>query len=566
MQFKDYEYTRPDVEAVLAELKKIVSEVQNAENVQQQLEAFRACDEYMKEFSSLHSIASIRNDIDTRDEFYAGEQAFFNEKMPLIQNEMTRLAKAMSESRFRPELEEALGEFTMEKIDYQVKGMCEEIIPLMQEENQLTTRYFKLYSSAQIPFDGKTLTVEQMPPYKASTDRAVRLAAFAAEGAFFDSIGEELDSIYDRLVHNRNEQARIMGYKDYTELALIRMRRYGYGAKEVKAFRDQVQHDLVPLVTKIKKLQAQRIGVADWKAYDNLVMFLDGNPTPKGTPEELIRAAQEMYHRLSPETAEFFDFMVDNGLLEVESKPGKAPGGYCASIAKYKAPFIFSNFNGGSGDVDVLTHEAGHAFEGYRAFRNPAFEGNSYLRRYTSETAECHSMSMEFLTAKFHELLLKEDTAKYEVEHAENALSFIPYACIIDAFQYSAYENPDWTPEERHQEWKRLLEAFQPHLTDYEDIPFYSRYAGWQYKLHVFMNPLYYIDYALAQVVAFQFWMLSLEDEKLAWEKYMMFIESAGTRRFADTVKYVGLDSPFEEGTVKKVAEKVAAWIENNQL
>ena len=566
MKFQDFVYVRPDVEATLVELGKIIDTMEQAVSAEDQIAAFHASEDLMKEFNSQRAIASIRNDVDTRDAFYAGEQAFFDENMPRVQNEMAHLARTLSESRFRKELTEALGEFTMEKIDYQVKGMSAEIIPLKQEENRLATRYFKLYSSAQIPFDGKTLTVEQMPPYKASADRSVRRTAYAAEGAFFDSIGEELDQIYDRLVHNRNEQARILGYKDYTELAVIRMRRYGYGPKEVKAFRDQVQKDLVPLVTEIKKLQAKRIGVTDWKAYDNLTMFLDGNPTPKGTPQELIAAAQEMYHRLSPETAEFFDFMVDNGLLEVESKPGKAPGGYCSSIEKYKAPFIFSNFNGGSGDVDVLTHEAGHAFEGYTAYRDPAFEGNSYLRRYSSETAECHSMSMEFLTAKFHELLLKEDTAKYEIAHAENALSFIPYACIIDAFQYSAFENPDWTPEERHQEWKRLLEAFQPHLTDYEDIPFYSRYAGWQYKLHVFMNPLYYIDYALAQIVAFQFWMLSLEDENLAWKKYMQFIRSAGTRRFADTVKYVGLDSPFEEGTVKKVAEKVAAWIQENQL
>ncbi len=566
MKFQDYVYTRPDVDAVLADIRHTVEVMENAASAEAQLKAFHEHEERMQEFNSLHAIANIRHDIDTRDAFYAEEKAFFNEKMPLIQNELSRLSKAMSGSPFRKELEEALGAFTMEKIDYQVKGMCAEIIPLMQKENRLTTRYFQLYSSAQIPFAGKTLTVEQMPPYKAAEDRAVRRAAYVAEGEFFDSIGEELDQIYDRLVHNRNEQARIMGYKDYTELAVIRMRRYGYGPKEIKAFREQVANDLVPLVTEIKKLQAKRIGVCDWKAYDNLTMFPDGNPAPKGTPEELIKAAQEMYRRLSPETAEFFDFMVDNGLLEVESKPGKAPGGYCSSIQKYKAPFIFSNFNGGAGDVEVLTHEAGHAFEGYTAYRDPAFEGNSYLRRYSSETAECHSMGMEFLTAQFHELLLKEDTPKYELQHAENALSFIPYACIIDAFQYEAYEHPDLTPEERHQIWKRLLERFQPHLTDYEDIPFYSRYAGWQYKLHVFMNPLYYIDYALAQTVALQFFMLSLENPEEAWEKYMKLIRSAGTRRFADTVKYVGLDSPFEEGTVKKVAEKVAAWIHENQL
>lgn len=564
MKFKDYEYTRPDVDALLDELDKVVEVIANAETADQQIEAYLNSDKIMSEYNSMSSIVHIRNTMNTLDEYYAEEQAFFDKQSPLVRNKMKDLAKVMSESKFRAELEEKLGDFVMEKLEYQIKGMDASIIPLMQEENALKTEYFRIYSSAQIPFQGGTYTVEQMPPFKCSTDREVRRAAWAAEGAFFDSHREELDTIYDKLVKNRNEQARLMGYKDYTELAVIRMRRYGYGPKEVKAFRKQVAEDLVPLVTKMKKLQAARIGVGDdFKAYDNLVMFPDANPTPKGTPEELLDAATEMYHKLSPETAEFFDFMMENGLLDVHSREGKAPGGYCSSIDKYKAPFIFSNFNGSTDDIDVLTHEAGHAFECYTSYKQ---EDISLNRLASMETAEVHSMSMEFLTQDYHELLMKEDTAKYEILHAENALSFIPYASIIDAFQYSAYENPDWTPEERHLEWKRLLEEYQPHVTDYEDIPFYSRYAGWQYKLHTYMHPLYYIDYALAQVVAFQFWLLFLEDKDLAWEKYKKFVESSGKRRFADTVKYVGLQSPFEDGCVKNVAEKVYKWIEEHQL
>ncbi len=564
MTFQEYPYERPDVDALLKNLDTVIQDVKTAKSAAEQIEAYTRSTEWMSEFNSMESLVYIRHTMDTRDPFYAAERAFFDEKMPFVESAMSKLSESLVRSPFRGELEEAWGAFALEKMEYGIKGTDESIIPLMQEENALCTEYFKIYSSARIPFRGRTLTVEQMPPEKGSPDRAVRRAAYAAEGAFFDSHRDELDTIFDRLVKNRNAQARALGYSNYTELSVIRMRRFGYGPKEIRAFRTQVARDLVPLVTEMKRLQAKRIGVGDdFKAYDDLVLFPDANPAPKGTPEELLAAAQEMYRRLSPETGEFFDFMMKNKLMDVVSREGKAPGGYCASVDKYQAPFIFSNFNGGAGDVEVLTHEAGHAFESYTAYREQSFPLNRFA---SSETAEVHSMSMEFLTADYHELLLKEDTAKYELQHAEKALSFIPYACLIDAFQYSVYENPDWTPDERHQEWKRLLRVYQPHLMDYEDIPFYSRYAGWQYKLHTYMHPLYYIDYALAQTVALQFYLLSLDNKALAWEKYLGFVRSSGTRRFIDTVRYAGLDSPFAEGTVKKVADNVYRWILEHQI
>lgn len=565
MTFCEYTYKRPDVEGMLSAIEKMTKNMTAASSAEEQIAIIKELDQICADYNTMNTICMIRHTINTRDTYYKEENTFFDENGPRVSNAVNGLMSAVMNSAFRAELEERLGSFFFEKQEYNAKSMTEEIIPLMQEENVLASRYNELYASAQIPFMGQVLTVEQMVPYKASPDREVRRAAYQAEGEFFDSHRAEFDEIYDSLVKNRTAQAKALGYENFIPLGNIRMRRFGYGADEVKYFRSQVVEHLVPVVDRIKAMQADRIGVgADFKAYDDLVLFADRNAMPKGSPAELKAKAQKMFGELSKETKEFFDFMMEHELLDVESKQGKAPGGYCATLDNYKAPFIFSNFNGSHEDVVVLTHESGHAFESYVGTRID-FEVDAH-RNYSSESAEVHSMAMEFLTQRWHEMFFEEDTAKFELQHNEHALSFIPYSCIIDAFQYSAYENPQWTPEERNKEWQRLLTVYQPYLTDYEDIPFYSRGGGWQYKLHTYLYPLYYIDYALAEVVALQLYLMDLEDHEKAWETYYRFVCLAGTMRFADAVKACGLKSPFEPGCVKEVAEQVMVWIEKHQM
>ncbi|MFQ7004930.1 MAG: M3 family oligoendopeptidase, partial [Ruthenibacterium lactatiformans] len=375
--------------------------------------------------------------------------------------------------------------------------------------------------------------------------------------AWFDAHRAELDELYDKLVKNRTAQARKLGYENFIPLGAIRMRRIGYTLEDMAAYRAQIKKDFVPVVAELKKLQYARTGVADPKFYDDAFCFADGNPAPHGTPEEILAAGREMYHALSPETAEFIDEMFDGGLFDVLSKEGKAPGGYCTYLADYKAPFIFSNFNGTSDDVDVLTHEAGHAFAAWVAARKHL---PMILEEPGMESCEIHSMSMEFLTAEHHEKFFGTDTPRYELAHAEDAMYFLPYGTMVDEFQHIMYAEPDLTPGERNAVWAKLESEYRPWL-DFAGLPFYGRGAGWQRQLHIYEVPFYYIDYCLAQTVALQFFTAFLHDKKDAWRRYLALVGEAGGKTYPGLVAAAGLDSPFAPGTLAKLGKEVGAWI-----
>ncbi|MCI8420137.1 MAG: M3 family oligoendopeptidase, partial [Oscillospiraceae bacterium] len=393
-------------------------------------------------------------------------------------------------------------------------------------------------------------------------DRSVRKAAWETRALWFDSHREELDRLYDQLVKNRDAQGKAMGYENYIPLGYDRLGRNCWGPEKCAAFREQIAQDMVPIVTRVKKDQEKRLGLDKLKIYDSSLTFPDGNAKPQGTPEDILAAGREMYHELSPETKEFVDFLYDGELLDVLSKEGKAPGGYCTSLPAYKAPFIFSNFNGTSGDVDVLTHEAGHAFADYRAARMGYL---SALEGPTIEACECHSMSMEFLTAPWHEKFFGPATRKYEIGHCEDSLIFIPYGCMVDEFQHRMYENPDLTPEQRNGVWLELEAKYRPWM-DYDGLPFYSRGALWQQQLHIYLYPLYYIDYCMAQTVAFQFWMASRENREDAWTRYLRFVDAGGTQTFEELVHTAGLRLPYDPGCIREVGGKISRWLDENPL
>jgi len=563
LKFSEMPYSRPDEKAIFASIDALCEKLDAAKSADEQFACYLELDKLTLEVTTLGSIAYARNTIDTRDEFYEKEREFFDEISPLLNEKVLNFGKKLCASPFRKELEQKLSPLWFQNMELQLKGFSPKIIPLMQEEAKLAASYQKLYASAQVDFDGRKCTIPQLAAYKQSSDRAVRKAAYEAEGSFFDMHLEELDEIYDKLVKNRTEQAKKLGFENYVPLGYIRMGRNCYGPEGVANFRRQVLEDLVPLVNKVKAAQAKRVGLAgDFKFYDDLFTFKDGNATPQGAPDELLAAAKKMYTEMSPETAEFIKVMFDNELFDVLSKEGKAPGGYCTDFPLYGYPFIFSNFNGTSGDVDVLTHEAGHAFAFYTAAKEIPL---SDLRSPSLEACETHSMSMEFLTSPYHGLFFKEQTAKYELSHAEDALSFIPYGTMVDHFQEIVYSNPDMTPAERNKTWAKLEKQYRPYI-DFDNLPFYGRGAGWQRQLHIYLNPFYYIDYCLAQTVALQFFALFLNDKKAAWEKYLAFVRMGGTKTFIDLVHSAGLLSPLENGCLKGIAETIATWLNTHQI
>ena len=373
----------------------------------------------------------------------------------------------------------------------------------------------------------------------------------------------ELDELYTKIVKNLNAQAKLMGYHDYSELSYVRMNRIGYGQAEIQAFRDQVARDVVPELQKVMAMRAKRTGITHPTFTDLPIIFKDGNPKPIPGYQARMDAARTMYHELSPETAEFIDFMQDNELFDVESRPGKMSGGYMTSLPSYKAPFIFANWNNTSGDVDVLTHECGHAFEGYVAERDPNVPAD--LECPAMESAEIHSMAMEFLTAPWHHLLFGKDTEKYALLHAEDSFVFLAYGCAVDEFQHIMYQNPDLTPDQRNAEWLKLEKKYRPWI-DFDNLPFYGRGAGWQRQLHIYECPFYYIDYCLSTMAALQFFLLSLDDHKDAWERYLKLVRRAGLASYTELLQTAGLKVPFAEGSVKGIAQQMTRWLEEHQV
>ncbi len=562
MKFNEMPYVRPDLADFQAKAEATAQKIAQASSAQEQIEAVLAFDQVQAEINTAMSLAYVRHTIDTRDEFYDQENDYADEIAPAVQEAEQKVSKALLASPFRAELAERFGDLLFTNLEIAVRTFDPKNMALMQEENKLQSEYQKLYASAMVEWNGEKLPLPKLGPYKQSPDRAVRKAAYEAEGKWFDSHQAELDELYDKLVKNRTAQAKNMGYDNYLQLGYDRLSRNCYGPAQVASFRDQIAQDMVPIVAKVKKDQEKRLGVEKLKFWDDVLLFPDGNADPQGTADEILAAGKQMYHELSPETAEFADFLWDNELLDVLSKEGKAPGGYCTEFRSYKAPFIFSNFNGTSGDVDVLTHEAGHAFAGFRAMRK------GYLGSMTSptiEACEVHSMSMEFLTAPWHEKFFGPLTRKYEIGHCEDALIFIPYGCMVDEFQHRVYENPELTPTQRNELWLNLEKKYRPWI-DFEDLPFYGRGAGWQRQLHIYLYPLYYIDYCMAQTVAFQFWIASMKDRADAWAKYLRFADAGGTRTFEGLVAEAGLKVPYAPGCIREIGEAISTWIDANPL
>ena len=563
MKFNEMTYTRPDIDALLARCRELAAKAAAAPDGDALVRLYYEQSEAFAEYNTAANLANIHYTCDTRDAYWKAEQDFFDANGPAVTNASVEISRAFLANPHVDALTEKFGTTCVAGMKNAVLSMDDRTVELQQQFNALVSRYQQIYGGALVELDGKQLTIPQLGPYKEDLDPAVRRAAYEAEAGYFDAHRAELDELYGQIVQNLNAQARVMGYHDYSELSYVRMNRIGYGPEEIRKFRDQVANDVVPQLQKVMALRAKRTGIAHPAFTDLPILFRDGNPKPIPGYKARMDAARTMYHELSPETAEFIDFMQDNELFDVESRPGKMSGGYMTSLPSYKAPFIFANWNDTSGDVDVLTHECGHAFEGYVAERDPAIPAD--LECPGMESAEIHSMAMEFLTAPWHHLLFGRDTDKYALLHAEDSFVFLAYGCEVDEFQHIMYQNPNLTPDERNAEWLKLEKKYRPWI-DFDNLPFYGRGAGWQRQLHIYECPFYYIDYCLSTMAALQFFLLSLTDHKDAWARYLRLVRRAGTASYTELLETAGLKVPFEEGSIKGIAQQMTDWLENHQV
>ena len=548
MKFSEMKYERPDYELTSGRMNVILDEMEKADNKADFLKLFEQLNQERVHVITMNILCSIRHSINTADEFYDQETSYWDETSPQYEVIEDRMRKICHNVSFKEDLYDVIPETFFKLNECKMKAFDEKIVPLMVEENRLVTEYGKLKASAKIEFDGQILNLAEIARICECQDRQKRKAASEAKYAWYESHESRFDEIYDRMVRVRTEMAHMLGYKDYVELGYYRMNRLDYNREMVAGYRKQILDYVTPLSCRIYDRQKERVGYDRLEYYDLAYQFDSGNPIPKGSAEDLVEAAVNMYHEMSPETAEFIDMMKNDELWDLIARPNKEMGGYETEIPEYKSQFIFSNFNGTSGDVDVLTHEAGHAFQTFMA-KDITIPDVSCP---TMESAEIDSMSMEFFAYPWMENFFKEDTAKYRYAHMCGTITFLPYGVLVDHYQEEIYSHPEWSIEERKQCWRNLEKMYQPYK-NYEECPFLEKGTWWYQQGHIFQSPFYYIDYTLAQVVAQQFFIRMDQKDETYWEDYKTILKLGGTKSFTQLVKAAHLTVPFEDGCIERI-------------
>ena len=547
--FTDIQYIRPDFAKIPAFYGELNQRLQNAKSYEEVKQCILDEEEFSSHINTMATVAQIRHTIDTSDKFYEAEDEYISQAYPEAMPYMQAFGMALLASPFKKNIDEEYGEQFLKAVKLSADSFSEKNIALMQEENELTNRYQRLTAACKIPFDGGEHNLYGIMKYFSNPDREVRKEAAKLYAEFFEKNDKELGEIFDRLVKIRHQMGVNMGFDNFIPLGYMQQGRMDYGEKDVAAFRQQVLEEIVPFCERLYKAQAKRIGVEKVSFYDEQLIFLDGNAVPIGDRAYLVEKAREMYHDMSKETGEFIDFMIEHELMDLDNKPNKAATGYMTTLGDYKAPFVYSCFNGTTGDVDVLTHEMGHAFAGYMAMKTQPLQA---LWSEPTDIAEIHSMAMEQFAFPYAELFFGEKAEQYCFQHLQEAITFIPFGVAVDEFQHIVYNNPNMTPDERTNAWHDLEKKYMPWRDYGEGNDFFKRGGWWYHKLHIYHYPFYYINYTLTSMGALEFKKKLALDKEACWKDYMTLCSLGGSLGYLDTLRAANLAVPFEQGGVKR--------------
>ena len=548
VKISDMEYRRALKEDVISSIEACIKMLEEAKDYRDLLNAREKYNDDSFTLGTMVRLAHTRLNLNSKDEFYSGEMDYYNSALPEIQMYDIKFSKAFLSSPYLNEAREHLNPLVITMMELSLKTADERILEEMQTENMLTTEYGKFVSELTYDFRGEKVTLGTLRGYMQDNNRATRKEAYEALGKTLKANGEYIDNLFDKMVKNRHAMAVKLGYESYVDLGYNIMQRTCYDKNMVAVFRENVLNDIVPVVTRLKDAISKKLNLGKMMLYDDNT-YSENDPKPILDAKGILEAGRQMYHEMSPETSAFIDMMFESDAFDVMPREGKWTGGYMTFFPIYKQPFIFANFNGTTADVDVITHEAGHAFAYYVGAEDMTPE----LQLGGMETAETHSMSMEFFAWKYIDKFFGDGADAYKYKHLFSALAFIPYGTIVDYFQEEVYKNPNMTPAERKALWRELEAKFRPWMSS-EGIEYLEEGTRWQYQNHIFQSPFYYIDYCLAQTVAFEFLKLSLENYGEALKTYIAHAKRTGNYGITDLVKLAGLKSPFEKGALHDVA------------
>ncbi|QTX02838.1 oligoendopeptidase F [Candidatus Phytoplasma luffae] len=555
MKFQDFIYERVDLQKVKSKILPMIEEFCSVD-VKKQVEIINDFHKLNDKIETMFTLVNIRYTLDTKDIFYQNEKLFCDQNGPLLTELKYKFYQQILKSKYYDFLKNKFGNFFWKKAKLFVKTFNPKIISLVQKENSLVTEYQKLIAEPTIDFQNKKYNLSQMAPFFESLSRQTRKEAQKAVSNFFQKKEDEYDRLYDELVKTRTEMAHNLGYENFVQLGYDILERTDYSHKEIAVYRENILEIVLPFFKEMQKRKSEFLGIKKLESYDKGFYFSSGNPKPQGDAAAKIKIAKKMYQEISPETKDFFEFMLEKNLLDVESKPNKVGGGYCTYLPIFKSPFIFANFNGTKHDIDVLTHEAGHAFQ--------IFQSRNLIPDYrwpTMDAAEIHSMTMEFLTWPWMKDFFGSDVEKYKFIHLSGAVNFLLYGALVDHFQHEIYSNPQFNPEKRKQIWRELEKKYLL-LEKYEEDDFLEKGNFWLRQMHIFTSPFYYIDYTLAQICALDFWNRSQKNYKKNWELYLNLCKKGGSENFLQLLKNIGLKSPFDKNHLKTIVDECQKYLQ----
>jgi M3 family oligoendopeptidase len=554
VDFKDIQEQAPGIEELAGQYQRLHAAWDAAADGEARLRVFEEWDALRRRLGSWQALTRLRFDQDTRDASAKAAREQLDELSPKLTAFDADMKRTLLTSPHRKDVEQRLGPHAFALWGSDIAAFTPEIEPDLTLEAHLEAQYTELTASARLHIDGAVVNLAGIEPYLQRPDREARHRAQLVRDEFFKEHAAEFDRIYDELVRVRHAMARKLGFENYIGLGYKHMHRIDFDQHDVERYRDDVVRTIVPLAYDVIRRRAQAQGLSEAAFWDEEMSSAAGNPAPRGDHDWIVERGHEALTEMHPELGAFYEMMIRRGLVDLKNRDGKAGGGYCTGFPSYGVPFIFASFNGTHFDVHVLVHEMGHAFQDWRSRTLPAYD---YLCP-TSESAEIHSMSLEYLAAPFMERFFGADAERYRRQQLEEAMLFLPYGVAIDHFQHLVYATPEATPAQRHQMWQHVEARYLP-WRRYGDLRYWAQGGLWQAKQHIYQTPFYYIDYTLALCCALQFWTRSREDYGQAVADYIALCDRGGEAAFLDLVRSAGLVSPFEGGSLARVAAEARA-------
>lgn len=555
VDFHDISVATPQLEDVAAEYAQIHQALDAATDVAGEIAAVMKWDDLRRRLETWEALVHLRFNQDTKNEAYKQARDYCDELRPKLTELSVILKRRLLASPRRAELEAHFGPQAFALWQANITTYDPVIEADMVREAKLEAEYIELTASARLPFQGETYNLSSIVKFREHPDREVRHAAEKLRWGWYAENRAALDRIYDEQVMLRTKMAQKLGFENYIGLGYQRMARVDYNQYDVERFRAAVREYVVPLGIELRERQAKKLGVDKLMFWDDGLYDPAGNPTPQGDHDWLVAQAQVMYDEMGHGLDDFFRLMVDGHLMDLKNREMKAGGGFCTSFPTHGVPFVYANFNGTKGDVEVLTHEIGHAFQNYMSREQTLID---YLWP-TYESCEIHSMGLEFLSLPWVDKFFGQEGAeRFRRLHLELSLLFLPYGVAVDHFQHLVYAKPEATPAERHAMWQEVEQMYLP-WRDYGDLPHVADGGFWQFQRHIYLNPFYYIDYTLAQTCALQYWVWAEKDFPKAMQSYVQLCQRGGEAPFQQLARGAGLISPFDEGCLRDVVAQAKA-------